>query len=121
MFPRGILSNRDCCVVCFHELSQSFMDNAYGEFTLWMTHNSAGMSSKPPQRILPPSVSDRYLTILSRSLTLNLRGYCTAFPSQIYETQLNELSNQTQTLSAEVASKDALLEEARELINNKVL
>ncbi|CBJ29363.1 flagellar associated protein [Ectocarpus siliculosus] len=37
----------------------------------------------------------------------------------IYETQLNELSNQTQSLSADVGAKDALLHEARDIINSK--
>ncbi|CAM9908293.1 unnamed protein product [Ectocarpus fasciculatus] len=37
----------------------------------------------------------------------------------IYETQLNELSTQTQSLSADVGAKDALLHEARDIINSK--
>lgn len=40
--------------------------------------------------------------------------------AQIYETQLNELSTQTQSLSADVTSKDGLLQEARDIINSKV-
>lgn len=40
--------------------------------------------------------------------------------TQIYETQLNELSTQTQALSADVGAKEGLLQEARDIINSKV-
>lgn len=40
--------------------------------------------------------------------------------TQIYETQLKELSNQTQSLSADVGAKEGLLQEARDLINSRV-
>lgn len=42
------------------------------------------------------------------------------FAIQIYETQLNELSSQTQSLSKDVGAKDELLQEARDTINVKV-
>lgn len=40
--------------------------------------------------------------------------------TQIYETQLKELSTQTQSLSADVGAKEGLLQEARDIINSKV-
>lgn len=43
------------------------------------------------------------------------------FPAlQIYETQLNELSIQTQSLTADIGVKEGVLQEARDIINSKV-
>lgn len=52
--------------------------------------------------------------------TVNIVGTHTNFAAQIYETQLNELSSQTQSLAKDVGAKDDLLQEARETINVKV-
>ena len=40
---------------------------------------------------------------------------------KIYETQLNELSIQTQSLTADIGVKEGVLQEARDIINSKVM
>lgn len=66
--------------------------------------------------LLCSSFSDGKVSAKSPSLTLT----SPILASQIYETQLNELSSQTQTLTTDVGAKDALLQEARDTINTKV-
>lgn len=68
---------------------------------------------------MPPTIES--------GLKISVAAFCKAIASlstspaiQIYETQLNELSIQTQSLTADIGVKEAVLQEARDVINSKV-